>query len=122
RQRRRIELPLVQVLDVDAHRLERLLRKILFAQDDQRDVVAFAIEAGDHPAEEPLDAVHPRAFPAEVIAHLKDVQPFLAHAFTAGSRWPTMRAGMPTAIAPSGTASQASDATATMAPAPTVTP
>src|SRR4029079_7715046 len=87
-----------------------------------RAVVAPAPEAGDHPAEEPLNAVHPRAFPAEVIANLKDVQPFPAHAFTAGSRWPTMRDGMPTAIAASGTASPVTAPAPTMAPSPTVTP
>ena len=32
------------------------------------------IEAGDHPREQALDAVHARPFPAEVIADLKDVE------------------------------------------------
>ncbi len=43
-------------------------------QADQRDVVARRIEARDHPAEQPLDAVHPRPLPAEVIADLQHVQ------------------------------------------------
>src|SRR5205085_2575505 len=73
--------------------------------------------AGDHPAEEPLDAVHARPLPAEVIAHLKDIE------FSrAVQRCPTTRAGMPTAIAPSGTASRTTAPAPTIARSPTTTP
>ena len=33
-----------------------------------------AVEPRDHPAEQPLDPVHPRPLPAEVVADLKDVE------------------------------------------------
>ena len=55
-------------------RLERLLRQVLLAQAHQGDVEPGRIEAGNHPAEEPLHAVHAGAFPAEVIADLQDVE------------------------------------------------
>ena len=83
RQRRRIELRLVQIRDVDADRLERFLRQVLLPQADERHVVALRVEARNHPGEEPLDAVHPRSFPAEVIADLQDVQ---LHRFSTARR------------------------------------
>src|SRR5204863_6038233 len=82
----------------------------------QGDVVTGRIEARDHPAEEPLDAVHARPLPAEVIADLEDVQ------LSRVQRCPTTRAGMPTAIAPSGTASRTTAPAPTIARSPTVTP
>ena len=36
--------------------------------------IALAVEPGNHPAEQALDAVHPRPFPPEVVADLENVQ------------------------------------------------
>ncbi len=74
RERSRIELVPAHVGDVDAKLLERLLRQILPAQADERHVVARAIEARNHPREQPLDAVHPRSLPAEMVADVDHVQ------------------------------------------------
>ena len=49
---------------------ERSFFRRLTSETLKRDCV----EARDHPGEQPLHAVHPRAFPAEVIADLQDVQ------------------------------------------------
>src|SRR5207237_455501 len=73
----------------------------------------------DHPREQALDAVHPRSLPAEVIADLQDVQP-IAHAGC--PRWPTMRAGMPTAIDAAGTSPRTTAPAPMMARSPSVTP
>src|SRR4029453_10425680 len=120
-QRRRIELRPVQVFDVDAERVERLFRQVLLTQADQRDVEAAAIEARNHPREEPLHAVQPRAFPAEVIAHLEHVQR-TAHAPAFSARVPTTRAGTPTAIACAGTSAFTTAPAPTIASSPTVVP
>ena len=74
RKRARIELRSLEIRDVDAQRVERLFREVLFPQADQRDAEAVAIEPRNHPAEQALDAVHPRPFPAEVVADLENVQ------------------------------------------------
>ncbi len=79
RQRGRIELRFVKVRDVDAKRVQRFLGQISFPQADQGDVEAAGIEPWDHPRKQPLDAVHARPFPAQVIAHLQHVQ-FARHA------------------------------------------
>jgi hypothetical protein len=86
RQRHRIELRSLEIRDVDAERFERFLREVPFPQADQRHGKACRVEARNHPAEEPLDAVHPRALPTEVIADLQDFQRSLAHRAVAGSR------------------------------------
>ncbi len=78
RQRQRIELAALEVGDVDAQLLERFLGEVFLAQADERDAEPLAVEARNHPAEQPLDAVHPRSLPAEVIADLQDVQRALA--------------------------------------------
>jgi hypothetical protein len=74
RPRPRIELRLLEVGDVDTERVERLLRKVALAQAHERDREARRVEARDHPGEQPLDAVHARAFPAQVVADVEDVQ------------------------------------------------
>jgi hypothetical protein len=78
-QRHRIELRPLQVGDVDPLRLERLFRQIFLAQTDERDAETVGVEARNHPAEQALDAVHPRSFPAEVIADLQHVQQSWTH-------------------------------------------
>ena len=78
-QRQRIEFRSLQVGDVDALRLERLFREVLLAQTDERDAETVGVEARNHPAEQALDAVHPRSFPAEVIADLQHVQQSWTH-------------------------------------------
>ena len=78
-QRERVEFRPVQVGDVHALRLERLLREVLPAEADQRHLEPVGVEPRDHPAEQALDAVHPRPFPAEVIADLQHVQRAMAH-------------------------------------------
>ena len=74
RERARIELRSLEIRDVDAQRVERLFREVLLSQADQRDTETVAVEPRNHPAEEALDAVHPRPFPPEVVADLEDVQ------------------------------------------------
>jgi len=74
RERERVEFRPLHVGNIDAQRLERLLREILFAQAYEGYVELLAIEAGDHPAEQPFDPVHTGAFPAEVVADLENVQ------------------------------------------------
>ena len=83
-----------------------------------------AIEPRNHPREQPLDAVHPRPFPAEVIADLQDVQlpSALSPQRARASRCPTIFAGTPTAIAPAGTASRTTAPAPTIARSPIVTP
>ena len=93
-QRRRIELRLVQIGDVDAERVERFFGEILLAQADERHVESCGIEARNHPREQPLHAVHARPFPSEVIADLQNANlvhearrlPLTAYAFTDNSR------------------------------------
>ncbi len=113
RERRRIELAFVQIRDVDAEGVERFLRQVLLAQADERDVEAGGIEPGNHPGEQTLHAVHARAFPAEMIADLEHAN----HA-----RVPTIRAGTPTAVARSGTASRTTAPAPITACAPMMTP
>src|SRR3954467_15416901 len=79
RQRERIEPRSAQIGDVDALRFECFFRQVFAAQTDERDVEAFAIESMNHPAEETLDAMHPRPFPAEMITDLQDIQRAWAH-------------------------------------------
>ena len=119
RQRRGIELRPVQVLDVDAEAVERLLGQVLLSQADQRDVEAGRVEPRDHPREQALDAVHARAFPPQVIAHLQDVQS-PAHAGACCARDPTTLAGTPTAMARGGTSAVTTAPAPTMASAPIV--
>ena len=68
-----------EVGDVDAERFERVFGQILLAQADQRDVEPRRVEARNHPREQPLDAVHARSFPAEVIADVDDVETSRTH-------------------------------------------
>src|SRR5262249_51900030 len=70
----RIELRSIQIRDVDTERVERFLGEVLLTEADERNPEAIAIEARNHPAEEPFDSVHPRPLPPEVVAHLQDVQ------------------------------------------------
>ena len=81
--RERVELAALEIGDVDAERVERFFRQVLLAKADERDVEPVAIEARDHPAEQPLDAVHPRPLPSEVVADLQHVQ--RSHAASAAS-------------------------------------
>ena len=74
RQRRRVELRTMHVGDVDPELVERVVREIALAQADERDLEAGRVEAGDHPREEALDAVHARPGPAQVIADMDDVE------------------------------------------------
>src|SRR5262249_41546146 len=74
RQREWVELGALQVPDVDPKGVEGFLREVLLAQADERDLKPLPIEAGDHPAEQPLDAVHARPLPPEVIANLQDIE------------------------------------------------
>ena len=53
---------------------------VMTAETDERDVETIAIEARDHPAEKPLDPVHPGTFPAKVVAHLQDIERTVGHA------------------------------------------
>src|SRR4029453_9693172 len=99
--------------DVDAQRVERLFREVLLAQADERDFESFAIEARDHPGKQPLPAVHPRSFPPEVIADLQNPN---------HTRVPTTLAGIPTAVARSGTESRTTAPAPMTACAPTSTP
>ena len=80
RQGHRVELRPLQVGDVDAQLLQRLLREVFLAKAHERDVEPFAIEPRDHPREQALDAVHPRSFPAKVIADLQHVERSICHA------------------------------------------
>ena len=73
-QRRRIELRLGQIGDVDPPRFQRVLGRIRLAKTDQRYVEMIPIKAGNHPGEQTLHTVHPRAWPAQVVADLDDVQ------------------------------------------------
>ena len=77
--RRAGELALVQIADIDAQLLQGLFGQILAAEADQRHLEAVRVEAGDHPAKQAFDAVHPRAFPAKVIADLQHVENPRAH-------------------------------------------
>ena len=80
RQGHRVELRPLQVGDVDAQLLQRLLREVFLAKAHERHVEPFAIEPRDHPREQALDAVHPRSFPAKVIADLQHVERSICHA------------------------------------------
>jgi hypothetical protein len=119
-QSRGIEFRFMQVGDIDARRFQGLLGKVLLPQADERHVELLRVETRDHPCEKPLHSVDPRSFPAEMIANLKDVEgcrrlPVWCHEVAPGTfRRDTIRAGMPTAVAPGGTSSR------TTAEAPTI--
>ena len=70
----------LQIGDVDAERVERLLGEILLPEADERHVESRRVESRNHPREQALHAVHARSFPAEMIADLQDVD--LSHAFS----------------------------------------
>ena len=78
-ERQRIEFRALQIGEIDALPLERFFRQILLAQADERDGEPAAIEPRNHPGEQTFDAVHSRAFPAEVVAHLEHVQHAIGH-------------------------------------------
>src|SRR6266545_496687 len=128
--RRRVEPGLVQVRDVDAERLQRFFRQILLAQAHEGHVIALGIEPGNHPREQPLDPVHPRPFPPEVIADLQHVHPTLSIGCLAEAakrrrrthRCPMTLAGIPTAMAPAGTGSRTTAPAPMTARSPTDTP
>ena len=70
--RRRVELAFFEIVDREAVALELVFRPIFLAQAQKRDFETRFVEAGDHPRKEPLDPMHPRAFPPEVVANLQD--------------------------------------------------
>src|SRR3954451_4875756 len=120
----------MQVLDLDAERVERFLRHVALAKAHEGDVEARLVEPRDHPCEQALDAVHAGTVPPEVIADLQHVErpPGIrskAHTSTpgdAGSRLPTTRAGMPTAMALAGMSPRTTAPAPTIAPSPMVAP
>ena len=93
RQRRRIELRPMQVGDVDAELVERVRRQVALAQADERNVEPLAVEARDHPREQPLDAVHARTGPPEVVADVDDVQGGASVSQQTACRGTTQRSG-----------------------------